>query len=306
MLRKVVTGVLVVLIVSVLGIQAWTGIDLVRTFSVKSGPVEAVPETSACAITQPPPDMEGIDTHTDVFGTPADPDMISLGPKTGLRPWPPYQGKTSVEFELEHGKPVLAPIDMVFVGFKNRNAERRTLASGEVQSPYDDLMLCFESVSPDWPGMIISVYHLSTSPLLVGHTEGSDCYRMEEFRDKEQGQGRIYYENEDVIMMVTGGAEKCEPLLGRIMKRGEVIGYVGSVGNHSMAPFRFKVQDTSVNPTVKVGNKHLHWVQPDSFFYWKCYNPEAEYPSGVLAYPFECDGYTLPPEQHDISFKYVD
>jgi len=305
MLRKVAVGVLVVFIVAVAGIQVMTGIDIISTFSAKSGPVEGVPETSACAVTQPPPSMDGIDTHIDVFGTPADPDMITLGPKTGIQSWSPYPGKTSVEFELEHGTPVLAPIDMVFVGFKNRNAERRTLVDGEVQSPYDDLLLCFESASPDWPGMIISVYHLSTSPLLVGHIEGSECYRMEEFRDKEQGQGRIYYETEDVIMKASGGAEKCEPLMGRLVKRGEVIGYAGSVGDHSMAPFRFKVQDTTVNPTVRVGNKHLHWVQPDSFFYWKCYSPDADYPSGVLAYPFVCEAYDLPSEQVDVSFKYT-
>ena len=93
--------------------------------------------------------------------------------------------------------------------------------------------------------------------------------------------------------------------MGRLVKRGEVIGYAGSVGNHSMAPFRFKVQDTSVNPNVGLGDKHLHWVQPGSFFYWKCYSPEADYPSGVLAYPFACEEYQLPPEQIDMNFKYT-
>ena len=210
-----------------------------------------------------------------------------------------------MEFELEHGTPVLAPIDMVFVGFKNRNAVRRTRSDGEVQSPYNDLELSFESASPEWPGMIICVYHLSTSPLLLVHIEGSDCYEIEEWGDTVQGQGRMYYDTNDIVTKETGDAASCEPLMDRLVKRGDVIGYAGSVGNHSMAPFRFKVQDTSVNPTVTLGNKHLHWVQPGSFFYWKCYSPEADYPSGVLAYPFPCVAYQLPPEQIDVNFKYT-
>jgi hypothetical protein len=71
-----------------------------------------------------------------------------------------------------------------------------------------------------------------------------------------------------------------------------------------MAPFCFKVSDTSINPTVIKGNRYLHWVQPSSFFYWKSYRPDAIFPRGVLAYPFETDGYQLPAEQHDVNFKY--
>tara|TARA_B100002003_G_C14135743_1_gene546218 strand:+ start:2321 stop:2488 length:168 start_codon:yes stop_codon:yes gene_type:complete len=50
--------------------------------------------------------MVGINTHSHVFGTGADPDMITLGPKIGGQPgWPPYATKTSMEFELGHGEP---------------------------------------------------------------------------------------------------------------------------------------------------------------------------------------------------------
>jgi hypothetical protein len=97
----------------------------------------------------------------------------------------------------------------------------------------------------------------------------------------------------------------CEALIGYTVKRGELIGFAGSVGTHSFADFCFKVSDTSENPTVQRGNRYLHWVQPGSFFYWKCYSPDADFPSGVLAYPFECDGYQLPAEQHDVNFKYT-
>src|SRR4030043_2216544 len=87
-------------------------------------PVTGVPDTSASAITSPPPSMEGINTHTEIFGTGADPDIITLGPKLGSHPdWPTYPAKHSNEVELKHGTPILAPIDMVFVGFQNNNAK---------------------------------------------------------------------------------------------------------------------------------------------------------------------------------------
>ena len=65
--------------------------------SVESIP--RVPLTSASAITSPPPSMVGINTHTDMYGTGADPDIITLGPKFGGQPdWKPYANKTSMEF----------------------------------------------------------------------------------------------------------------------------------------------------------------------------------------------------------------
>src|SRR4030042_6514254 len=104
-----------------------------------------VPNTSACAITSPPLSMEGINTHPEVYGTGADPNIITLGPKLGAHPdWQPYQNKISVEFELKRGTPVLAPIDMVLVGVNNRGAAYR-IQDGVKVSPFDDLGLYFES-----------------------------------------------------------------------------------------------------------------------------------------------------------------
>ncbi|MFC2038388.1 hypothetical protein ACFLUG_01265 [Chloroflexota bacterium] len=266
--------------------------------------VSGVPGTSASAITSPPPDMEGINTHNQVFGTDADPDIITLGPKLGTNPdWEPYLNKTSMEFELDHGTPVLAPLDMVLVGFNNRNAEYRT-RDDQKDAPYNDLELCFESTSPDWPGMIICVYHLSDSPLLPGHNLNPDCGEVEEWGSTTQVQGRLYYDFGDYNLPGMGNAGSCEALIGQSVKRGQLIGFAGSVGSHSMAAFRFKVSHTSENPTVRKGNRNLHWVQPGTFFYWKCYSPGADFPGGVLAYPFECEGYRLPAEQHDLDFKY--
>ena len=268
-------------------------------------PILGVPDTSASAITSPPPSMEGINTHTQVYGTGADPNMITLGPKVGGHPgWEPYPDKTSMEFELNHGTPVLAPIDMVLVGFNNRNANYR-IQSGQKQTPYNDLELWFESASPDWPGMIIIVYHLLSSPLLLGHNQNPDCGEVEKWGSTFQTKGHQFYEFYDFIIPETGNARSCDALIGHLVKRGELIGFAGSVGTHSMAPFRFKVSHTSENPTVRWGNRYLHWVQPGSFFYWKCYSPDADFPSGVLAYPFECEGYQLPAEQHDVNFKHT-
>ena len=268
-------------------------------------PITSVPDTSASAITSPPPSMEGINTHTQVYGTGADPTMITLGPKVGGHPgWEPYPDKTSMEFELNHGTPVLAPIDMVLVGFRNNSANYR-IQSGQKQTPYNDLLLSFESASPDWPGMIIIVYHLLSSPLLLGHNQNPDCSEVEEWGSTVQAQGHQFYEFDDYMISEKGNARSCDALIGHLVKRGELIGFAGSVGTHSMAAFRFKVSHTSENPTVQRGNRYLHWVQPGSFFYWKCYSLDAKFPSGVLAYPFECKGYQLPAEQYDVNFKYT-
>ena len=267
--------------------------------------VQGVPLTSASAITSPPASMEGINTHREIYGTGADPNIITLGPKVGGQlGWEPYANKTSMEFELNHAAPVLAPIDMDLIGFQNGSAEYRTRSDGQLQSPYNDLSLYFESVSSDWPGMIIGTYHLLSSPLLPGHNQNPDCSEVEEWGSRMQGQGRMFWPDGDEIMNSVGGALSCDTLIGHTVKRGELIGFAGSVETHSMAPFRFKVSHTSENPTVKRGNHYLHWVQPGSFFYWKCYSPGTNFPRGVLAYPFECGGYQLPLEQRDVDFKY--
>ena len=271
--------------------------------STPSTTIQGVPDTSASAITSPPSSMEGINTHTEVYGTGADPNLVTLGPKLGSHPdWKTYPGKRGMEFELPHGTPLLAPIDMVLIGFSNNSAHYR-IQSGQNNSPYNDLLLCFESASPDWPGMIIVVYHLYSSPLLLGHYQNPDCSECEEWGSNIQAKGHLFFEYDDSITE-KGNTAACEALIGYTVKRGELIGFAGSVGTHSMAPFCFKVSHTSENPTVKTGNRYLHWVQPSAFFYWKSYSPDVNFPSGVLAYPFECDGYQLPLEQHDVNFKY--
>ena len=267
--------------------------------------IQKVPNESASAITSPPTSMVGINTHTEVYGTGADPNIITLGPKVGGHPdWEPYSNKTSMEFELKHETPVLAPIDMVLVGFKNASAEYRVRLNGQKDTPYNDLLLYFESASPDWPGMIIGSYHLLSSPLLLGHNQNPNCGEVEEWGSMMQVQGHMFSYDKDKVINPTGEALSCDALIGYIVKRGELIGFAGSVGIHSMAAFQFKVSHTSENSTVQEGNRYLHWVQPGSFFYWKCYSPDANFSGGILAYPFECGGYQLPAEQHDRNFKY--
>ncbi len=132
--------------------------------------VFVVPDTSASAITSPPPSMDGINTHTESYGTGADPDIITLGPKVGGHPgWKPYQHKPGMSFEAyKDGSPVLAPFDMVLIGFRDTSTQ---IVSGETSAHSDDVKLFFESASPDWPGAYLTVYHLLTSPLLIGHTQ---------------------------------------------------------------------------------------------------------------------------------------
>lgn len=265
----------------------------------------AVPKTSASAITSPPSSMVGINTHTELFGGDADPDVVTLGPKFGSHPdWNPYPTQHSTALDFKHGTPILAPIDMVFVGFQNNNAKYDFL-DGQKITPANDLMLVFESASPDWPSMLIKIYHLYSSPLLRGHYQNPDCGESENPGDGVQTKGHLTAAFGDGMTVEKGDVSACEPLFGYKVKRGELIGFAGSVGKHSFAAFAFKVSDTSVSPIVKEGNPYLHWVQPSAFFYWKCYNPNANFFSGVLAYPFECDGYQLPAEQRDVNFKYT-
>jgi len=306
-LKKIAVAALVgaLTVVAIAGFLISTKIDIMAQLSLGRQPVRGVPGSSASAITSPPPSMEGINSHPEVIGTGADPSIVTLGPEEGgCQGCPPYPDKSSLDFELERGTPVLAPVDMVLVGFDNRNAVRRVRSDGEVQSPYDDLELVFESASPDWPGMVVCVYHLQSSPLLVGQDEGGSCGRVEEWRGTWQAEGHMFFERYEIVFRGIGGAGSCGALMGRTVRRGEVIGYAGSVGDHSMAAFRFKVPHAERNPTVRLGNRYLHWVQPDTFFYWMCYGSDVDFPDGVLAYPFPCEGYALPAEQYNVSFKY--
>ncbi len=264
-----------------------------------------VPQTSASAITSPPTNMEDINSQTHLYGTGADPEMITLGPRECGQPgWPPYPGKTSMEFELPHGTPILAPIKMVMIAFDNRNAIFRIGSEGQRMEPFNDLELCFESLNPDWPGMIVCVYHLLRTPLLLGHNTDAACSEVEEWQGTIQAQGRLFYEYRENIVPESTGSSPCCSSIGRSVERGQLIGFAGSVGSHSMAAFRFKVSHESINPLVRKGDNYLHWAQPGSFFFWKCYAPEINFPDGVLAYPFECGGFQIPSEQHNIDFKY--
>ena len=280
-------------------------------------PVYAVPATSASAVTSPPPSMVGINTHRELYGQDADPNMITLGPKLGINPEKPgYATKHSMAWELKiHGRPVLAPIDMVLVGFQNDNVTSGIGVDGQKYTPFNNLQLFFESTSPDWPGMIIYFYHLYSSPLLLGLFQNPDCGECEDRAGNIQARGHLYMLYND-YETDKGKAGACQALIGYTVKRGELIGFAGSVGTHSFVDNGYKVSDTSVNPLfglnpkgldpsiAQTGNPYLHWVQPGLFFYWKRYSPGANFSSGVLAYPFECDGYQLPAEQHDVNFKY--
>ncbi|KKP39226.1 MAG: hypothetical protein UR29_C0008G0022 [Candidatus Woesebacteria bacterium GW2011_GWC2_33_12] len=266
-------------------------------------PILDVPKTSASAITLPPPSMDGINTHTELYGTGADPNIITLGPKVGGHPgWEPYQYKPGMGFEAyKGGSPVLAPFDMVLVGFRDTSTQ---IVSGGTSAHSDDVKLFFESASLDWPGAYLTVYHLLTSPLLTGHTQRASNDLM-----APPAQGFQIFWDGTYTLPPQGNAASYGALIGYKVKRGELIGFAGTVpspkGPHSFADFYFDVPDTSVNPNIQNGDRYLHLVQPGTFFYWKSYSPDATFPSGVLAYPFETDGYQLPTEQRNVNFKYT-
>src|SRR4030043_2287028 len=223
-------------------------------------PIRGVPKTSASAITSPPPSMEGINTHTELYGTGADPDIITLGPKVGGHPgWQPYQYKCGMSFEAyNRGSPVLAPFDMVLVGFRDTSTQ---IVSGGTSGHSDDVKLFFESASPDWPGVYLTVYHLLTSPLLTGHTQRASNDLM-----APPAQGYQIFWNGNYTVSPTGNAASSGALIGYKVKRGELIGFAGtvpapgSVGSHSFADFYFDVPDTTVNPNIQRGDIYLHLV----------------------------------------------
>lgn len=248
------TPILIIVGVFIIVLVVLVGYMLSKTDLINPTPtivtIRGVPKTSASAITSPPPSMEGINTHTEVYSTGANPDIITLGPKLGAHPdYPAYSDKHSMEFELAHGTPLLAPVDMVFVGFQNNNAKYDFL-DGQKITPANDLMLVFESASPDWPGMLIKTYHLYSSPLLRGHYQNPNCGEGENPGESVQTRGHLATAFGDGVTVEKGNVSACEPLLGYKVKRGELIGFAGSVGKHSFAAFAFKVSDTSISPRI--------------------------------------------------------
>jgi hypothetical protein len=261
--------------------------------------------TPASAITQPPLSMESINDNHKFFSGGLDPKIVTLGPTEGTHPeLGAYEGKVGDNFEVPKGAPILAPLDGKLIGFNNRNSDMRYGMDGTEQVPFDDLQLCFESRSKDWPGLIYCFYHLKNSPLLLGINKNKLCSNADIWPGPLRAEGRQFYTENDVVQASSKTSRACDALLNRVVTRGAVIGYAGNVGTHSQAPIMVKVKGTEINPTVKNGDRYLHWVQPDVFFYWKCFSPKAVFEPGVLAYPFECDGFKLPATQRKNSFKY--
>ncbi len=261
--------------------------------------------TPASAITHPPTDMVGINDNHQFFSGGLDPDVVTLGPKLGTHPeLGSYAGKNGDNYEVPSGAPILAPLDAKFVGFNNRNSDFRNGMDGTLQVPFDDLQLCFQSTSKDWPGLVFCFYHLKNSPLLLGINANPLCSNAKEWPGVLRAEGLQVFTTNDGIQPSSPQSKACKALLGRAIQRGSVVGYAGNVGTHSQAPIMVKVASKQINPTVKSGNKYLHWVQPDVFFYWKCFKTGAKFEAGVLAYPFECNGFKVPTAQRSLKFKY--
>ncbi len=174
------------------------------------------PPVIASALTSPPVNTSVntmhpslINENTEIrFGTHADPNAITLGPTSGGPPgYDSYPLKNSMNIKMPDLTPVLAPIDMTFIGFANRNAEFRD-DNGDVQRPFDDLELCFRSDSQHWPGMVVCVYHLSTSPFLLGHNQSPRCAAVERWDPLGPGQaaGWLYFEDNDSFYAPDGSA----------------------------------------------------------------------------------------------------
>ncbi len=282
----------------VAGLLAACGDPQIIVPAAVKGPAK-IPAGTASAVTVPPAYMMDINGMHDLlraedssirFGTQADPATVTLGPADGGVPrYAPYEGKNSLNIKMPRMTPVSAPLDMQFVGFKNRSARyRQDTPDSTYQKPFDDLELCFESVSDDWLGLVLCVYHLYTTPLLQAHLDNEGCGIQAKWDGGGAEAGRIYY-LENSTEASRGNPESCGPLLGSVLARGDVIGYSGQVGNNPHSAFRFKVRSVDSNPLTTDGDPYLHWVQPSAFFYWQCFEPGVTFQPGVLAYPFDCE-----------------
>ena len=249
--------------------------------------------------------MSGINDHQDLFSGGLDSKIVTLGPTTGLHPeLTPYDGKNGMNYEVPVNTPILAPLDSKFMGFNNRNSNFRNGMDGTKQVPFDDLQICFESKSSDWPGLVYCFYHLKNSPLLRGINISKSCSNADEWPGPLRAEGLQVFTEDMYTLPQNSASKSCKGLIGKTVKRGAVVGFAGTVGEHSQAPIMVKVRSPEVSSIVKKGDKFLHWVQPDVFFYWKCFSTKAKFEPGVLAYPFPCNGYKVTAAQRKITFKY--
>ena len=129
-----------------------------------------------------------------------------------------YSTKIGQTIHAKKGTPVVAIADMKLSLAKNRSAEQRTGrwegkdVSGQVSKPYDDLSLTFN----DNFGNKIVYYHLeSRNPFVPGFDKGKCKIPIEWQTEKwKREPGNC------------GGYKKFE------VKKGEVIGYVGTTGGN--------------------------------------------------------------------------
>jgi len=127
-----------------------------------------------------------------------------------------YKTKEGQTLHTKRGRPVLAIADMTLVSALNKSAKQRTGRSGSqnsnvggvVSRPYDDLRLEFK----DTFGNHVIYYHLmSDNPFVPGFGKGACKIPLEWQHEQE----KRYPSN-------CGGIQK------RSVKKGELIGYVGS------------------------------------------------------------------------------
>jgi len=143
--------------------------------------------------------------------------------------------------------------------------------------------LFFLSASPDWPGVYMTVYHLLNSPLLTGHTQSTN-------NDPSAlpAQGFQLFWDGNYTVEPTGDAASYGALIGYKVKRGELIGFAGTVpvpdgvASHSFADFYFDVPDISVNPNIKTGDIHLHLFNLEHSFTGKVIALMRFSPAGCL------------------------
>lgn len=165
-----------------------------------------------------------------------------------------YSGKKGQSISVKRGTPVYAIANMKLVDIQNRSSIQRCSGNnfGGCLKPMDDLFMKFED---KYYNQIIYYHLMSENPFVPGYGKGNCKIPIEYGTEKQK---RKHYN--------CGGIR-----INRKVKKGDVIGFVGSTGKHKLDE-HFSL-GIIVNPIDPRFDKH-GMVVPTNNFEWENYPTE--------------------------------
>jgi len=171
-----------------------------------------------------------------------------------------YPSKEGQTLHTKRGKPVFAIADMKLIEADNRSAKKRTGRKGNLDvsnyasQPYDDLKLVFQ----DTLGNEIIYYHLmSENPLVPGF-----------------GKGKCEIPDEWLTEQWKRLPENCGGIKKSTVKKGDLIGYVGSTGGEHRDNITGRVSGEHISMGIYVTSSDPRYekrglVVPSHNFTWE-------------------------------------